>query len=217
MENTTQSSEVKTKNITFGLVVGWIFGVLAMMSGFAMLFSNPIPGILFIVSALIALPPVSQYMKEKMHFSLSKGLKVLIILILLGIAGSQMGNKAKSPEAVKTTSDNAPVQQVATAKVTAIQLAEDYKANEIAADAKYKGKLLEISGIVGSIGKDILSTPYITFQTEQYAIINQVQCMFAKTDEQVLANLSKGQSVTVTGEVSGSVGNIIVNGCKVIK
>lgn len=214
MENELKSSEVKTKNITLGSIVGWIFGVLVMVSGFAMIFSSPIPGILFIISALIALPPASKFVKEKMRFSLSKGLKVVVILILLVIAGSQMGGKTKSPEAVKTTGNNAPVEQVAALKITAVQLAEDYKANEVAADAKYKGKPLEISGLVGNIGKDILDTPYITFQTEQYAIINQVQCMFAKTDEQVLATLSKGQRVTITGEVSGKMGNIIVKGCK---
>lgn len=216
MENELKSSEVKTKNITLGSIVGWIFGILVGAGGIFGLFSDPIPSIFFILAAIIVLPPANKILKEKLHISLSKGVKIVLVLVFLAIAGSQIGEKAKSPEAIKTSDNNAPVEQVTALKVTAVQLAEAYKANEVAADAKYKGKALEISGLVGNIGKDILDTPYITFQTEQYAIINQVQCMFAKNDEQILATLSKGQSVKVSGEVSGSMGNIIVKGCRIV-
>lgn len=215
MDNKIES-EVKTKNITFGLVVSWIFGVIMGVTGAVTLFSEPLPGILFILSALIALPPTNKFLKEKMHISLSGGLKFIVVIILLGVAGSQMGEKAKS-EVAQTTDNNIPVQQVETLKVTAVQLSGDYKANEIAAEAKYKGKLLEISGLVGDIGKDITDTPYITFQIDQYSIVNQVQCMFSKSDEQLLASISKGQRLTVTGEVSGKLVNVIVRNCKIVE
>lgn len=217
MENEIKSSEVKTKNVTFGLVVSWVLGILFVLSGIGSIFSKPLNGVIFIISALIILPPINRFIKEKYNFSLSKGVKIVVIVVLLGVAGSQMETVSK-PEVVKTEKapESVPVQKIETLKVTAVQLAEDYKANEIAAEAKYKNKPLEISGLVGDIGKDILDTPYITFQTEQYAIINQVQCMFSKSDEQILASLSKGQRVTVTGEVSGKMGNILVKGCQIV-
>ena len=218
MENNNQSSEVKTKNITFGLVVSWIFGVIIGVVGIFTLFSEPIPGILFVLSALIALPPVNRVVKEKMNFSLSGGLKFVVVLVLLGIAGSQMGDTAKTEVAQTSNQEEKKIEvPVATLKVTATQISEDYKANEVAADVKYKGKTVEISGLVGDIGKDILDTPYVTFQTEQYAIVNQVQCMFSKTDEQKLTNLSKGQKITLTGEVSGKLVSVIVKGCEIVE
>ena len=217
MENKIES-EVKTKNITFGLVVSWIFGIVIGLTGIINVFSDPVPGLLFIIAAVIALPPANKFLKEKMRISLSGGLKFIVVLILLGIAGSQMGGKVKTEVAQTNTQEKKKIEQpVETMKVTATQISEDYKANEVAADAKYKGKLLEISGLVDNIGKDILDTPYITFQTEQYAIVNQVQCMFSKSDEQSLSTLTKGQRVTLTGEVSSKLVTIIVKGCKIVE
>lgn len=208
------SSEGKTKNITFGFVVSWIFGVLIGITGVMTLFKSPVSGVLFILASLIVLPPVNKYMKEKMHFSLSGVLKFFIVIIILGIAGSQMGSSAKSE--VTESSSNTEV-QTPTVKVTALQMVSDYKANEVSADAKYKGKTVEISGTVSTIGKDIMDTPYISLKTSEYDIINQVQCMFGKGDEAELANVSKGDSISLKGEVSGKLGNIIIRGCQIVK
>lgn len=102
--------------------------------------------------------------------------------------------------------------------VTALALASEYKANEVAADAKYKGQLIEISGRVDTIGKDIVDTPYIAFETENpYEVINRIQCMFRDADTASLSTVSKGQSITLRGTVSGALGNIIIKDCRIVE
>ena len=102
--------------------------------------------------------------------------------------------------------------------VTALEMAAEYKENEVAADAKYEDKLVEISGTVDTIGKDVLDTPYIAFATaNQYEIINRIQCMFEKkSDVEALSGVSKGEKITLRGTVSGALGNIIVKDCEIV-
>lgn len=221
MENTTQSSEVKTKNITLGSIVSWMLGILFGLGGIVGIFDKPLTGSLFIIASLIVLPPASKYIQNKLRLTLSKGVKAVIVIILLVIAGTQAQSGVPSEqlaksEDIQTKSQEKVVPKVEAVKITAAQVVADYKANEVAADAKYKGKTLEISGTIETIGKDIADTPYITFYTSEYAIIDKVQCAFSKSDEVVLAELSKGQKITVQGEVSGKFGNIIVKQCKVV-
>lgn len=139
---------------------------------------------------------------------------VLIVLGIFIIIGSIGGSDKTGP-----TSQNTPVAAPEPAfSLTAIKMASDYKENEVAADAKYKGKLVELSGTVDTIGKDISDTPYIAFETEnQYEVINRVQCMFKDGDTQALSAVSKGQKITLRGTVSGSLGNIIVKDCQIVQ
>lgn len=204
-----------TKNITFGLVFGWLFGLLAGLSGITLLFKEPLPGIFLILVALVSLPPASKMLKEKMHLSLSRGLKIVLVLILLVLVGTTMsGSDSATVASSKEETSSTPVREAI--KVTASKLADDYKANEVAADAKYKGNLVEVSGIIGTIGKDITDTPYVTLTIGQYDILS-VQCMFGRNDQTALATLAKGQSITLQGEVSGKLGNVLVRGCKIVQ
>lgn len=221
MNNINPSSEVKTKNITFSLVFAWFFGVVVGLAGVATLFSNVIAGILFIISALIVLPPTYSFIKDKLHISLSKGLKIAIVLILFVIAGvtsSQHGSNTVSD--TNAVANPAPVVQAPaqpTIIVTADKIMSDYTANEVSADAKYKNNTVQVSGIVDSIGKDIMDTPYISLHTGGEYSFSVVQCMFAKSDEPALSNVSKGQSITLIGQVTGKLGNVILNGCRITK
>lgn len=203
-----------TKNITFGLVFGWLFGILTGLSGITFLFSEPLTGVLLILVSLISLPPASKMLKEKMNLSLSKGLKIVLVLILLVIVGTTMSDSDTATVASSKEEASVPAQEAI--KVTATKLADEYKANEVAADAKYKGNLVEVSGTIGTIGKDITDTPYVTLTIGQYDILS-VQCMFGRNDQTALASLSKGQSITLKGEVSGKLGNVLVRGCSIVE
>jgi len=84
------------KKITIGLIIGWILGVLAGIAGVGLLFSEPLPGILFIVLALVVLPPVGKMVKEKFNFSLSGGVKVVMVIVLLGVIGASIDTESVS-------------------------------------------------------------------------------------------------------------------------
>lgn len=97
--------------------------------------------------------------------------------------------------------------------VTAETLMADYTANEIAADGRYKGKVLRISGTVNGIAKDLLDTMYVTLSAGgPYSILN-VQCYFPKGATARLAALKKGAQITVKGRCEGKMGNVLVKNC----
>jgi hypothetical protein len=88
--------EQETKQITLGLIIGWILGILIGIAGVGLLFSEPVPGILFILTALVVLPPVNKILKDRFNFSLSGGVKVVLAIVLLGIAGASIDNDSVS-------------------------------------------------------------------------------------------------------------------------
>lgn len=145
-------------------------------------------------------------------------LTVLGILFILGLIGS-VGNKDNNPtvEVVISQEPEKPTENVI--KVTSEKLRLAYKTNEVSADTAYEGKLVEISGTVDTIGKDITDKAYITFETPEQYSFDKVQCMFKSTEESSMVSLKKGQAITVQGTVSGGAlaGGVIVHNCKLTK
>lgn len=95
--------------------------------------------------------------------------------------------------------------------VSAGQLYADYEANGVAADEKYKGKVLRVTGKVNSIDRDILETIYVTLQGDEY--FGDVQCFFAEDHVRTASQLSKGQTITVKGKCDGKLMNVMLKGC----
>ena len=100
-------------------------------------------------------------------------------------------------------------------KVTAVDLMNEYESNEVNADAKYEDKVIEVSGTINSIGKDITDDIYITLKTS--SSVFTVQCLFTDDWTEKVGNLNEGDQVTVKGKLSGKWGNIMVRGCMLIK
>jgi predicted PurR-regulated permease PerM len=218
MDTNNKSSEVKTKNITFGLVFAWFFGIVVGIPAIVMLFTKTLVGILLLISALVVFPPTYNLIKDKLHFTISKGLKIAIVIVLFIIAGVVTGNSG-SPVKTATSAKSQPTQQAqpSAINVSAAQLFSDYSANQVAADAKYKNNLVEVTGIVGNIGKDILDNPYILLTDGQEYSLTGVQCSFSQSDNSQLATVSKGQQITLRGNVSGLMMNVEVSGCQIVK
>jgi len=82
-------------------------------------------------------------------------------------------------------------------KITAEELHDEYSANEIAADQKYMGKVLEVSGEIENFGKNSMGRPYMTLKGG--GILSSVWCYFGASWESDLVKLEKGQYVIVQG------------------
>jgi len=93
-----------------------VFGVLFGIAGVATVFADPVSGILLILMAAIVLPPATRLMTEKFNFSLSGGVKAILIIVLLGVAASTMdvSDSATSVVSDSTTvaSENATTSEV---------------------------------------------------------------------------------------------------------
>lgn len=89
-------------------------------------------------------------------------------------------------------------------KITAAELVAEYKANEARADAKFKGKLIELSGTVEGVDSDLMDKPVVKLaggEMFQSVHLNDVA-------KDVAVNLNKGDAVTFictgNGEIIGS-------------
>lgn len=144
------------------------------------------------------------------------GLGILILLlIIIGSLGDENKNSEVSRDQGLTSNGQPQSEEVV--KVSAVQLSKAYDENKVAADAKYEGKKLEISGVIDSIGKDITDAPYVVLKGVEYKLFG-VQCMFPRAKESNLISLTKGQSLTVQGKLSGElIGNVIVRDCEIVQ
>ena len=107
-------------------------------------------------------------------------------------------------DAPKINSDTNPVLMV-----NSKTLYNAFSDNEIAADEKYKGKIIQVSGSIRDIGKDLMDDAYITLVGDEF--FGDVQCFFPdKTD---LVDVKKGQRVTVIGYCDGLFLNVLLKNC----
>lgn len=84
--------------------------------------------------------------------------------------------------------------------VTATAYFNDYEGNEVAADEKYKGKLIEISGTVAEVRKT-LGSYFIDLESPNQFL--HIACEMSSQDG--LASVAKGSSVTIIGQGAGKV------------
>jgi hypothetical protein len=97
--------------------------------------------------------------------------------------------------------------------ITAPALAKAYEDNEVAADEKFKGKVIQITAKIENIGKDIIDEPYITFSDGKQYSFRGIQCYFSKNEQSKIGSLKKGQTVTVQGICDGLMMNVGLKNC----
>lgn len=97
------------------------------------------------------------------------------------------------------------------ADLTAAQLLAEYDENSVAADRKYEGKVVRVSGVLQNIGEDLLGKLYITLDTGNP--ISSVQCFLDDAYVDQVAELKKGQGVAVKGVCKGKTINILLEDC----
>ncbi len=93
----------------------------------------------------------------------------------------------------------------------------EYKNNELRADGLYKGKLVQISGVIGDVKRDLLNQIYVTVGTGKMFEIPIVQCFFPESAAAKVTTLNKGMRVTVRGNVSGLMANVLVKNCSLVE
>ncbi|HOS88348.1 MAG TPA: hypothetical protein PLG37_02645 [Candidatus Pacearchaeota archaeon] len=135
---------------------------------------------------------------------------VIVLFIILGSSGSKNTNNTVQQN------QNNPAQQQSYTRVAAVDLAAEYKANQVAADDKYKNKTIEVSGTIYNIGKDILDAPYVVLSGTD--MVTNIQCMFDKSDQSQLTSLAKDTKIVLRGKVSGQVVfNVLLNNCSIVE
>lgn len=133
---------------------------------------------------------------------------IFAFIVIVAVFGEKEEDAAPvSAPAQNSNSSSSQSEQaepvVETVKITAKELMDAYNENGVKADNEYKGKILEVTGIVDTIDKDILDTVYVTIGTGAQFEWN-VQCYFKDEGEIAkAAELSPGEEVTIIGECDG--------------
>jgi len=97
--------------------------------------------------------------------------------------------------------------------ITATLLQKEFEDNETAASAKYTNKIIEVTGIIASIKPAENNVINITLKTG--SDFSSVICTFP-----AIANPSElmpGNDITLRGECSGFLMDVLLNNCAVIK
>ena len=170
---------------------------------------------------------------QRNFFMKHKVLTVILTLIILGGIGSAMGGdeEVATTAAKTTTTDTAkaktttekpaekPVEKkvevakpVALPKITSIALIKAYTANEVRADQTYKNKEYEITGQVYSVAVVFGSTVVALSDGSDFSLTN-VSCTIDKEDVAKVAKIDKGDTVTITGKITGQSIDIGVDDC----
>lgn len=166
-----------------GLFIGWplnfvafILAIIAMSKGGAS------AGIGQLLSSLIVSP--------------------IIYFVGLAVFAGTLGAAAEAGVAEQEAQREAVRAEAPVATLTAKELFAAYEANEIAADARFKGKRLVVSGVVEAIDSGVDDLPRVRLEAGDFASVN-----VADLPVDDAATLQKGEHVTVLctseGEMMG--------------
>ena len=147
-------------------------------------------------------------MKTNIKYISSAICLIIFSILVIGSGGNdeeveaEIGNKA------------------AEAKMSATQLWTEYDDNEVLADENYKGKILEVSGVIEDIAKDFSDDIYVDLKgnSAQYSSHQSVRCYFSDDHVKAASKLTKGQSLTVKGKCDGkSVLDVVLRGSQIVQ
>jgi hypothetical protein len=190
-----------------------------------------------VITLCIFILPVGIYALWK-NQSISKGWKITVVVIIALIAIANFGKDDKnsfSNQNVVTNKEpeKEPAKELTQAQkdsiaaveranlieerknmtISAAQLIQAYTDNEVSADNNLKGEKFYVEGIIDNIGKDILGSIYVTLKSGD--IIRSVQCYI--DDQEKVAELRKGQKITVFGKCDGMMMNVLMKNCKLVE
>lgn len=91
------------KKITAGLIFSWIFGILFLLMGIAVIGSGGyFSGIIIVLCSAMIIPYFNHLISKKFHWEISDGVKFILIIIILiamgfGIAGTTKDSYTNTP------------------------------------------------------------------------------------------------------------------------
>lgn len=136
------------------------------------------------------------------------------VAIFGGSDTAESGNTAPTNSGTIATTEptTAPTEEPVI-EISPSDLYAAYEENEVAADNKYDGKMIRITGIIDDIGKDITDTVYVTIIAGDY---DNIQCFFESSEQiENVATLKSGDEVTIVGECGGiSILNVLLYDCE---
>ena len=162
-----------------------------------------------------------------------KVLTVICGLVIIGALGSVTGgnsnNKISDSKQTNVSVENSDSKQTSVSNensnkkqmepelsISATELINAYEENEVKADKMYKGKIVEVNGIVDGIDSDMDDKAVVRLSDGDEFSIYTVSCRIDDENQDKACELEKGQNVTIVGEADGEViGMPFIKDCKI--
>lgn len=141
-------------------------------------------------------------------------LGIVVLFIVIGAIGS-IGNDetdSKQPKPASTSTPRpTPTPEIS---LTAADLISAYEDNELAADNRYKDKIIVVTGVIEDFGEDFFDDAYVAItydptNMDDWSVLG-INCHFIDSDFDKVTRLSKGDVITVRGYNKGDPGFTIV-------
>ena len=162
-----------------------------------------------------------------------KVLTVIGGLVIIGALGSVTGgnsnNKISDSKQTSVSIENSDSKQTSVSNensnkkqmepelnISASELINAYKENEVKADKMYKGKIVEVNGIVDGINSGIDDKAIVILSDGDEFSFNNIQCCIDDENQDKACELEKGQNVTIIGKADGEIiGEPVIKDCKI--
>ena len=154
----------------------------------------------------------------------------LVIIGALGsITGGNSNNKISDSKQTSVSVENGDSKQTSVSNensnkkqmepelnISATELINAYKENEIKADKMYKGKIVEVNGIVDAIDSGIDDKAIVRLSDGDEFSFDNVQCCIDDENQDKACELKKGENVTIIGKADGEIaGTPFIKDCKI--
>lgn len=148
------------------------------------------------------------------------------LCVVMGVIGQivnptprHYGPRANDGASKGGTSQKAPPNPQGPAKPEVViepsRLAAEYDSNEVAADNRYKGKVVRLTGTVEDIGKDLMDSIYVTLRTGHS--FRKVQVFFSDEHNAAVAKLNPGDRIKIQGECGGLMMNVLIKDASFVR
>jgi len=138
---------------------------------------------------------------DKLMALIKSKLPIILIAVVVGVGFSIM-HAMRTPRAADNNAGGSSFE--VPIRVSSAKLIKEYQANELAADEKYRGKLLEVSGTIYSVNRDISDEPYVVMSDNPYGL-PALEVKFPKEllNNSDLKDLRKGNSFDTYARCGG--------------
>jgi hypothetical protein len=137
-----------------------------------------------------AAPPVRSAQNKGIGFG--RAVIGIIGLLVIGFFLSNLSNTPPAPKSAASSTTEVPAKTVMNG--TAQEFFDAYERNEVETDLRLRGKIIQISGIVQSVDKDVFDSMLVRLQTKNQFMAATVKPI--KQDVGKIAALRRGQAVS---------------------
>lgn len=100
-------------------------------------------------------------------------------------------------------------------KMDATELAKAYDENEMAADKKYAGKIIEVTGVISSIYNEDDTIINVLLNTDDF--LPKISCSMAVSEIPAIKKYTIHQPIIIKGYCTGYLLDVKLNRCVIVK